>query len=324
MESPEILMLRAEHATDGAPWLPTEVWLAQVRRGAWGLGAGEGKPVEAMFNPGMLPYSCLVCKRGGLTKTKLTRCAGCKLVRYCGAAHAKRHWPLHKRYCKALASLSRPRGSADWASAVMAGRVNLGRLEEDAAREDATQLWIHQPHCAACFATEGPFKLCPRCTGVAFCPTCRDATHPTADCDGAILEQCCYGMISDMGSPLAIASRSPGAGPLPSGWKAYFDQKLWDFEVPAFLLAMGPPAAMVTDACPRRVPSFFDRASPSIFHAGSRCRSWSSARSARRRPTSPRTSSSTASARRSPSSSASAASARSSRGCRASRNSRSS
>lgn len=243
-------MLRQEHATDDAPWLPTEVWLAQVRRGAWGGGEGTGKPVEPMFNPGFLPYSCVVCKRGGLTKTSLTRCAGCKLVRYCGKAHARAHWRTHKRGCKALAALIAPTGKSDWASAMMAARVTLDHAVEDAeARDSAVQLWIHQPRCAVCFDTKGPFKLCTRCKGVAYCAQHKETAHDEKDCDAAMLEQCCYGMISDMGSPLAIASKSPARTKnLPDGWKGYFEQKLWDFEVPEFMLAMGPPAAMVTDA----------------------------------------------------------------------------
>ena len=60
-----------------------------------------------------------------------------------------------------------------------------------------------------------------------------------------MLEIACFGMISDMGAPLTIASRSPARAPLPGGWKAYFDMKIWDFEVPAYILSMGPPAAML-------------------------------------------------------------------------------
>lgn len=41
---------------------------------------------------------CAICK----TQQKITACAGCRALHYCGTAHQKAHWPTHKRVCKAI------------------------------------------------------------------------------------------------------------------------------------------------------------------------------------------------------------------------------
>ena len=41
---------------------------------------------------------CAICK----TQQKVTACAGCRALHYCGTAHQKAHWPAHKRVCKAI------------------------------------------------------------------------------------------------------------------------------------------------------------------------------------------------------------------------------
>ena len=51
-----------------------------------------------------------------------------------------------------------------------------------------------------------------------------------------------------MGAPLSIPSRTPFPSTKPDGWKAYFEAKMFDFEVDAGLLALGPPCAMLTEA----------------------------------------------------------------------------
>ena len=246
LDSPEMLLLRSETATDEKPWLPSEVWLPQCKRGAWGSGVGVGAPIKALFNVGRLPHSCAVCKRGGLTGTKLTQCSRCKLARYCCKAHAKAHWATHKLCCAQLSGLRKPDSREAWARSLVDVRLALAGAEPE-AHEDATQLWIHMPRCAVCQDATRPLKRCARCQGAAFCPDHADATHAAADCDAAMLEVACFGMISDMGAPLAIASQSKARGPLPSGWKAYLDMKIWDFEVPEYILALAPPTAMLTE-----------------------------------------------------------------------------
>lgn len=258
LDSPEMLLLRSECATDDAPWLPSDVWLPQAKRGAWGGGAGTGAAIEPVFNAGRLPFCCVVCKRGGLTGTKLIQCGRCKVARYCCKAHARAHWPAHKHCCAALAGLAKPAAEADWRASLVAARLALRRLPDG---DDALQSWLHQPRCAVCGDAASPLKRCQRCHGAAFCDRHRDAAHERASCDAAMLEIACFGMISDMGAPLTIASRSPARAPLPGGWKAYFDMKIWDFEVPAYILSMGPPAAMLTEglSLPLLVVRFLER-----------------------------------------------------------------
>ncbi|KAH8057638.1 hypothetical protein JL722_6725 [Aureococcus anophagefferens] len=213
LDSPEMLLLRSECATDDAPWLPSDVWLPQAKRGAWGGGAGTGAAIEPVFNAGRLPFCC-----GALARAQalLRRARG----------------------------LAKPAAEADWRASLVAARLALRRLPEG---DDALQSWLHQPRCAVCGDAASPLKRCQRCHGAAFCDRHRDAAHERASCDAAMLEIACFGMISDMGAPLTIASRSPARAPLPGGWKAYFDMKIWDFEVPAYILSMGPPAAMLTE-----------------------------------------------------------------------------
>ena len=36
LDHPRVLLLRTQVATDSAPWLPTELYLTQVKKGRWG------------------------------------------------------------------------------------------------------------------------------------------------------------------------------------------------------------------------------------------------------------------------------------------------
>ena len=135
--------------------------------------------------------------------------------------------------------------------AVMRG---LAAMEQNTTASDSmSQLWVHQTHCTVCYSTTGPFTLCNRCHGVAFCSEHAAAAEEhagTADCDTTILSLCCLGMVSEFGGPLMIPSRTrvSDAVAFPTGWKSYFREKLDDFDLPAVVLAMGPPMAMLTEA----------------------------------------------------------------------------
>ena len=50
------------------------------------------------------------------------------------------------------------------------------------------------------------------------------------------------------GRAIIDPSRTPFPSTKPDGWKAYFEAKMFDFEVDAGLLALGPPCAMLTEA----------------------------------------------------------------------------
>lgn len=40
---------------------------------------------------------CTVC--GAVSSEKLSKCGGCRVVRYCSRKCQKRHWPVHKMKC---------------------------------------------------------------------------------------------------------------------------------------------------------------------------------------------------------------------------------
>lgn len=52
---------------------------------------------------------CHVCKCKDDDK-KLKRCGGCSIILYCSLEHQKVHWPLHKRLCKCIQSVTGSRG----------------------------------------------------------------------------------------------------------------------------------------------------------------------------------------------------------------------
>jgi hypothetical protein len=39
-------------------------------------------------------------KQGGVDGTTLLKCSGCRLEQYCCAQHQKKHWKIHKRFCR--------------------------------------------------------------------------------------------------------------------------------------------------------------------------------------------------------------------------------
>lgn len=71
-------------------------FMALMSADAEGMKQPEGivKPKERMeVGP------CRVCDK----TEKTFRCAGCKVVFYCGKEHQKEDWPLHKAICKKVA-----------------------------------------------------------------------------------------------------------------------------------------------------------------------------------------------------------------------------
>lgn len=50
--------------------------------------------------------ACNMCRKEG-TKNEMMRCARCKQVRYCSKKCQLAHWPIHKRGCSIMASMSK-------------------------------------------------------------------------------------------------------------------------------------------------------------------------------------------------------------------------
>lgn len=231
LDHPRVLLLRTQVATDSAPWLTTELYLTQVKKGRWGRNAEPARPLPPLFTE-VLPHACAVCARSALIGATMQRCGRCKVARYCSAHCAKLHWPQHKAVCAELMQAPVPVTGKDYEVPLTPAAAYFHR---------------RRARCCVCQDASAKLSLCGRCKGLAYCAKCVEK-HPAAECDAAILEQCCLGLVSDMGAPLTLASRSPLRGPRPGGWKAYFEEKLWDFEAEAGLLALGPPMAMLTEA----------------------------------------------------------------------------
>ena len=232
LDHPRVLLLRTQVATDSAPWLPTELYLTQVKKGRWGANKEPANPLPPLFAEAA-GHACAVCARSALIGASISRCGRCKTVRYCSSDCAKAHWPVHKDICKELADAPIPNRKEDYFQQLSPA---------------ASYFYRRRARCTICQDASSKLSICKRCFGAAYCAKCV-TTHPKDECDASILEQCCLGLISDMGAPLSIPSRTPFPSTTkPSGWKAYFEAKMFDFEVDAGLLALGPPCAMLTEA----------------------------------------------------------------------------
>lgn len=44
--------------------------------------------------------ACFVCKATPAPGLRLSRCAKCRIIKYCSKQHQKMDWPLHKTICK--------------------------------------------------------------------------------------------------------------------------------------------------------------------------------------------------------------------------------
>ena len=49
LDHPRVLLLRTQVATDSAPWLPTELYLTQVKKGRWGANKEPANPLPPLF-----------------------------------------------------------------------------------------------------------------------------------------------------------------------------------------------------------------------------------------------------------------------------------
>ena len=192
LDHPRVLLLRTQVATDSAPWLPTELYLTQVKKGRWGANKEPANPLPPLFAEAA-GHACAVCARSALIGASISRCGRCKVVRYCSSQCAKAHWPVHKAVCQELANTAVPACKEDY-------DIQLSPA--------ASYFYRRRARCTICQDASSKLSICKRCFGAAYCAKCV-TTHPKDQCDASILEQCCLGLISDMGAPLSIPSRTP-------------------------------------------------------------------------------------------------------------------
>ena len=113
LDHPRVLLLRTQVATDSAPWLPTELYLTQVKRGRWGANKEPANPLPPLFAEAA-GHACAVCARSALIGASISRCGRCKTVRYCSSDCAKAHWPVHKDVCQELSKTPVPQRKEDY------------------------------------------------------------------------------------------------------------------------------------------------------------------------------------------------------------------
>ena len=231
LDHPRVLLLRTQVATDAAPWLPTELYLTQVKRGRWGANKEPANPLPPLFAEAA-GHACAVCARSALIGASISRCGRCKVVRYCSSQCAKAHWPVHKAVCQELANTAVPACKEDY-------DIQLSPA--------ASYFYRRRARCTICQDASSKLSMCKRCFGAAYCAKCV-TTHPKDAVRrldlGAVLPRFDKRHGRAAVHPLADAVPSTK----PDGWKAYFEAKMFDFEVDAGLLALGPPCAMLTEA----------------------------------------------------------------------------
>ena len=129
LDHPRVLLLRTQVATDSAPWLPTELYLTQVKRGRWGANKEPANPLPPLFAEAA-GHACAVCARSALIGASISRCGRCKVVRYCSSQCAKAHWPVHKAVCQELANTAVPACKEDYDIQLAGGFLLLSEARE--------------------------------------------------------------------------------------------------------------------------------------------------------------------------------------------------
>ena len=70
---------------------------------AMSAGAGNEEREQVLdVPPHYFPGACFVCKATPPAGGSLSRCANCRMIKYCSKEHQKMDWPIHKTICKRL------------------------------------------------------------------------------------------------------------------------------------------------------------------------------------------------------------------------------
>ena len=258
-------------------WSPD--WLSLVARGGW--MSNKSIPGILTVYEQHLPFACVTCKRGRFTKTKLNRCTGCKIVRYCGTKHQKKHWKEHKLICKDLqltAKMSKmicpiePGNYASYRRYIATGVNAVLAKSIKNSNSNLISVWNRQAHCLLCYSTEKLSTSCSSCGAVALCNSCHAATigtptdttintspfenktiHSQNDCDNWIMLTAMQGMTCEQEHPLCIDTEDPEPTFwVPTNWTEFFQRKTLpianhQFGGQSLMLQLAPVVTMIAD-----------------------------------------------------------------------------
>ncbi|XP_037039979.1 uncharacterized protein LOC119076981 [Bradysia coprophila] len=135
-------------------------------------------------------FRCCLCPHPkkpnseNLLDSKLLRCQNCKLISYCGLDHQKNHWPAHKEFCRAIASITSEmkvkhiidiNGSAAELTALQLREVKfmiqtlmVVKLHRELTEGERELIWFPRI-CSFCNSHEGALMPCPECFAVGYC-----------------------------------------------------------------------------------------------------------------------------------------------------------
>ncbi|XP_037085848.1 putative protein MSS51 homolog, mitochondrial [Pollicipes pollicipes] len=171
-----------------------------AEEGGGGGGGGEVLDVPPHYYPG----ACFVCKATPPPGGSLSRCANCRMIKYCSKEHQKLDWPLHKTICKKLRNddgssvLADGAGIVDgqeWlrhrASQTLALRLMLGRE----LRQHEKEMLFFPPVCECCHRFRPAEQIeCRRCHSAIYCGAehaAQDATRHGRWCESLRLALAC-------------------------------------------------------------------------------------------------------------------------------------
>lgn len=131
-------------------------------------------------------HRCCLCPISpeNLPSYPLFRCQNCKLISYCGREHQKKHWTVHKHFCKSIQSIM-----DEWKlehvldinghivqltvqqvreTKLMIQAMMVIKLGRDLTEHERELLWFPRI-CNVCNSYEGSLKSCPNCFSVCYC-----------------------------------------------------------------------------------------------------------------------------------------------------------
>ena len=224
-------------------------WFQRFQKEAWLFTGGSSENTSSLAShhhqQQFIPFACIVCKRGRLTNTKLSRCT-CN-VRYCSIVCQKQDFESHKAVCAALikvgkfASMFREHVKANdyhsYQKYIECGSnylhssksIDRNRLKKCI---NIVSVWNRQAHCMICYTTEHLKHTCKNCHGVAVCKTCyatqglKAVVHNAKDCSNWKLFTCVVGFRSTHEvRAYGDSKNSHSELFVPSDWLDYFNHQ---------------------------------------------------------------------------------------------------